>query len=291
VLSHIDDDHICGLTEWFSRDEEAYKLVKNVWFNSGKTIAAYLNEPENIDLQVNLKVFSDPKTGVTEALEFENYLLKHKIWDKKIVIQGQTAEDHGVRIQILSPDNSQLIKLLREYKKATGEDTYTAPKEKDWAEDISAFIKEENLAQFKFRQDASPKNGSSISFILTIKEKNFLFLGDSHPAGVVRYLTDLGYCKENPLVVELFKVAHHGSKSNTNKEILELVKTNNYFISTDSSGHNHPNKRTLARILGVNPDAIFHFNYEHVRNEVFTEIDRKEYKIRARFSPELNFEL
>jgi len=289
VLSHIDNDHICGLTEWFSRDEDAYKLIKNIWFNSGKTIAAYFKEPENKDLQIELKVFTNPQTGVNEAIEFENYLLKHKIWDKKIVIQGDVVEDHGVKIQILSPDKAQLIKLLKEYKKVTGDDAYTAPKEKDWGKNISDYIKEENEDGFKFLQDNSPKNGSSISFILTINKKNFLFLGDSHPKAIVSCLEQMGYNKENPLEVELLKISHHGSKSNTNKELLELVKTDNYFISTDSTEHNHPNKRTLARIISVNPNAIFHFNYEHVRNELFSTQDRQDFQIKALFTKELNF--
>lgn len=291
VLSHIDDDHICGLTEWFSRDSDAYKLIKNIWFNSGKTIAEYLKEPENKDLQIGLKVFNNAQTGVTEAIEFENYLLKHNIWDKKIVLQGDIVEDHGVKMQILSPDKAQLIKLLKEYKKVTGGDAYTAPKEKDWGKNISDFIKEENEDVFKFVQDNSPKNGSSISFILTINKKNFLFLGDSHPNGVVSCLEQMGYSKENPLPVELFKISHHGSKSNTNRKLIELVKTDNYLISTDSTGHNHPNKRTLARIININPNAVFHFNYEHVRDEIFSKQDRQDYDIKAKVSPELNFNL
>jgi beta-lactamase superfamily II metal-dependent hydrolase len=289
ILSHIDNDHICGLTEWFSRDEDAHKLIKNIWFNSGKTIAEYLKEAENKDLQIGLKVFKNGQTGVTEAIEFENYLVKHKIWDKKIVIQGDVLEGYGVKIQILSPDKAQLIKLLKEYKKVTCDDAYTAPKEKDWGKNISDFIKEENENGFKFLQDNSPKNGSSISFILTINEKCFLFLGDSHPKGIVSYLKQMGYNKEKPLKVELLKISHHGSKSNTNKELIELVKTDNYFISTDSTGHNHPNKRTLARIISLNLDAIFHFNYEHVRNDVFSIQDRQDFQIKARVTKELNF--
>jgi len=291
ILTHIDNDHICGLIEWFRRDKEAYKLIKNIWFNSGKSIAKHLNEPENIDLNVELDIFTDPKTGVNEAIEFENFLEGKGIWNKKIVLQGVDINKHGIKIQVLSPEESQLRRLLKEYKKATGDHTYTAPKEKDWNRNIKSFIEEENQNTFTFEQDASVKNGSSISFILTFKEKNFLFLGDSHPKGIVEYLKKLGASKENPIQVELFKVSHHGSKGNTNKELLDIIKADNYFISTDSTGHNHPNKRTLARIINANPNATFHFNYEHVRNEVFSIQDRIDFTINARVTPELNFDL
>jgi beta-lactamase superfamily II metal-dependent hydrolase len=122
-----------------------------------------------------------------------------------------------------------------------------------------------------------------------LKDKRFLFLADSHPKDIVLQLNKLGYCKCKPLEVEVMKIAHHGSKANTNKELLEIVKTENYFISTDSSGHNHPNKRTLARIINANPNAIFHFNYDHVRNDIFNTQDRQDFQIKARVTKELDF--
>ena len=57
ILTHIDNDHICGLLKWFEMDTEAYKLIKNVWFNSGKLIADFFKKPENKDLAVGLKIF------------------------------------------------------------------------------------------------------------------------------------------------------------------------------------------------------------------------------------------
>lgn len=289
ILTHIDNDHICGLLKWFELDDKAYELVKNVWFNSGKLIATYLNEPENEDLRIGLKIFSNPQTGVNEAIDYEKYLIDKGIWDKKIIIQGQDIEQSGVQIQILSPDETQLKRLLKEYKNVTGNPAYTSGKEKDWDTNIKDFINEERKNDFKFVQDNKIKNGSSISFILTLNNKSFLFLADSHPKGIVKQLKTLGYSKDTPLEVEVMKVSHHGSKKNTDKELLEIIKTENYIISTDSSGHNHPHKRTLARILNVNPNAIFHFNYEHVRNEVFSTQDRQDFKIKARITKELNF--
>ncbi len=289
ILTHIDNDHICGLLKWFELDDKAHELIKNVWFNSGKLIATYLNEPENEGLRVGLKIFSDPQTGIKEAIEYEDYLIKKEIWDQKVIIEGQEFEECGVKIQILSPNEAQLKRLLKEYKEKTGDSAYTAGREKDWNKNIKDFIEEEMRSDFKFNQDSSVKNGSSISFFLTLNDKRFLFLADSHPKGIVTQLKTLGFSKDKPLEVEVMKVSHHGSKANTNKELLEIIKTENYIISTDSSGHNHPNKRTLARILNVNPNAIFHFNYEHVRNDMFSDQDRQDYQIKARITKKLNF--
>lgn len=289
ILTHIDNDHICGLLKWFELDSKAHELIGNVWFNSGKLIADYFNEAENLDLRVGLKMFSDPKTGVSEAIDFEDYLIEKEIWNRKVTIQGQELEEYGVKIQILSPTAVQLKKLLKEYKRVTGDPAYTARAIKDWKTDLKDFIEEESNVKFKFEEDNSVKNGSSISFILTLNEKQFLFLADSHPKDVVLELKALGYSIEKPLEVELMKISHHGSKKNTNREFLEIVKTDNYIISTDGSRHNHPSKRTLARILDINPNAVFHFNYEHVRNEVFSLQDRQDFQIKARITNELNF--
>ena len=273
VLTHIDNDHICGLLKWFEMDNKAHLLIKNVWFNSGKLIAEYFNEPENQDLSVGLNIFKDSNTGVHEAIEFEKYLIDKKIWERTIVTQNTILEEDGIKIQVLSPSEAQLKKLLREYKAKTGDDAYTSGHVKDWSEDLESFIQEEKKGDFSFKQDSSVKNGSSITFILTIQEKNFLFLADSPPKEIVKSLKKLGYSEEIPLKVELFKVSHHGSKGNTHKGLLQIIKTDNYVISTDSSSYGHPDKRVLARIISVNPRATFHFNYKHVRDGVFSKRD------------------
>lgn len=289
ILTHIDNDHICGLLKWFEVDNKAYELIKNVWFNSGRLIASYFNEPENKNLSVGLKIFTNTQTGVHEAIEFENYLIDKNIWDQKLLIEGQEIEEASVKIQILSPNEAQIKKLLKEYKEKSIDSVYTFGKRKDWDNDLKSFIAEEESPDFRFNQDNSAKNGSSISFILTVKNKRFLFLADSHPRGIVKQLNRFGFSEDNPLQVEIMKISHHGSKANTCKKLLQIVKTDNYIISTDSSGQYHPNKRTLARIINVNPNAVFHFNYEHVRNAMFSDKDRKDYSIKAKVTKELEY--
>lgn len=278
VLTHIDNDHICGLLKWFEMDNKAHLLIKNVWFNSGKLIAEYFKEPENQDLNVGLNIFKDSNTGVHEAIEFEKYLIDKNIWERTIVTQNTILEENGIKIQVLSPSEVQLKKLLKEYKAKTGDDAYTSGGLKGWGVDVESFIQEEKKEDFKFKQDPSVKNASSITFILTIQKKDFLFLADSPPKEIVKSLKKLGYSKENPLKVELFKVSHHGSKNNTDKELLKIIKTDNYVISTDSSSYGHPDKRVLARIISVNPKATFHFNYKHVRDGIFSEKDFLDFK-------------
>lgn len=288
VLTHIDNDHICGITEWFRTDSRAGELVKQVWFNSGKTIANYLKHSENEDLRIGISRM-DKKTGVAEAVEFEEYLEKSNIWDKKIIIQGQEVELFGLKFTFLSPTIDELERLLKHYREKLGQNTYTAARESDWKIPLKQFIEEESGKGFRFIQDDSLKNGSSISFLITYDDRSFLFLGDSHPNTITKQLAKFGWNKENPLEVEFVKVSHHGSKGNTSRKLIEALRTNDYVFSTDSSGHFHPHKRTIARILSVNPAAIFHFNYEYVRNSLFSEEDRDTFTICARVISEKTF--
>ena len=282
ILTHIDNDHILGLLKWFEMDSNVHKLVENVWFNSGKLIAEYLKEPENPDLELDLKIVRTTNTGVNEAIEFEKYLLDNKIWKRKIVLSGAVLNEKGVYIQLLSPNNEQLRKLLIEYKKKTGDPAYTGGSSKDWNVSFKDLIEDEAL-NYKKPKDDSPKNQSSITFILTMENRSFLFLADAPSDEIVIALHKMGYNKDNQLGVEFMKVSHHGSKNNTCDELLEIVKTDNYLISTDSSSHGHPNKRTLARILKSNPNATFHFNYEHVKDGVVNRQDFIDYKFLKAF--------
>lgn len=278
VLTHIDNDHINGLLKWFEIDKKADELIGNIWFNSGKLISKYLKKPENQDLSLGLKIFKNAKTGIGEALEFEDYLIKNKIWDRKIILRDKVLESNGIKMDVLSPSKKQLKNLLKEYKKKTGDDIYTSGKRKDWNVELKTFIEEEKKDEYKFVQDSSVKNGSSITLLITYNRKKFLFLADSHPKEIVKSLKRMEYSKENPIELEFLQVSHHGSKANNNIDLFEIIKTKNYVFSTDSSSHNHPHKRTLARIISVNPKATFHFNYEFVLNNIFTKNDFNDFK-------------
>lgn len=273
VLTHIDDDHIGGILSWLAKDKEAYNWIDKVWFNSGKTIADFLKAEENKDLHIELNIFKDTFTSIPQSTTFEQYIETHKLWDQKIILNSEeTLKQFGVEIQILSPNKKKLEKLLKEYKK--DKDYFTGAEENDWNTPISDFIKEETQANFKFDEDSSVPNGSSIAFILTYKNKKYMFLGDSHPSVIIESLKKK-YAE--PIEVELLKVSHHGSCYNTNKELLNLIKTDKYVLSSDSTIHNLPNKRTLARIIKQNPNAILYFNYENLIDNIFSVTDRSQY--------------
>lgn len=278
ILTHIDSDHIGGLKKWFEKDEDAFEIIEKVWFNSGRSIAEHFNEKENKELIETLEIFDTTQTSVKQAIVFEDHIEKFNVWDKEIIKIGEPVTQNGVEIKLLSPNDEALEKLLKEYKKPKYNYQTSGGASTDWKTSIKDFIGEEKKANYEFEEDGSIPNGSSIAFILTFEKKNYLFLGDAHPSTIIDSLKELKYSKENPISVEFLKVSHHGSCKNTNQELLELIKTDNYIISSNSEVHGLPNKRTIARIIKHNSNAILHFNYEYVMNNMFLKEDFKNYK-------------
>ncbi len=271
VLTHFDDDHLGGILRWMNKDKEASNLIKKVWFNSGKEIAKRFNIDENKDLDIEIvdgadEFYTSPKQGI----KFEKYLRDNNLWEGEVIEQGSEYDLFGVKFKNLSPNNEKMDKLLKLYEKQ--KDYFTSGYEFDFQASLKYFIDEESQPDFRFKEDTSIANGSSIAFIMEYENRNFLFLGDAHPSIVIEGLKKFGYHKDNPLNVELMKVSHHGSMYNTNKELLEIVKTDNYLISSNATKHGLPNKRTIARIINNNPSAIIRFNYD-LKDRIFLKED------------------
>lgn len=273
IITHIDDDHINGLLKWFELDNNAHSLVSEVWFNSGQKIANYFKGSENRHLHYTIRQNNNSFTSISKAISLEEYLEKNHVKFYPIVRKGDIINRFGIEFKIISPTDEDLKKLIEEYVKATVS-PLTSSGTSDWKIDIEQLIENEKVLGRHLSFETSLTNKSSIAFIMTFNKKSYLFLGDSHVATIVQSLKELKYIHTNQLEVELIKLSHHGSKKNTNDELLKIVKTNQYVISTDSTLHSHPDKMTIARIINNNPKANIYFNYEHVKNGIFTEKDR-----------------
>lgn len=270
ILTHYDDDHLGGIYKWLNSDKVAQQLIKKVWFNSGHSIRKQFKL--DIDKIPEIFIQTDPddfETGIKKGIKFEDYLVKNGIWDKQVIRQGDEYNMLGLNFKILSPSNVTLQKLLEEYE---DENNYFTSDDYDFSKTIKAFIEEES-DKLKFSEDPSVANGSSIAFILEYEKRNFVFLADAHPSVIVEGLNSFGITTEHKLDAELLKVSHHGSKFNTTAALLELITTNNYLISTNGAKHGLPNKRTAARIIKNNPGATIHFNYEDLKEKIFSDED------------------
>lgn len=237
VLTHTDQDHIAGMIRLFKdiSKNKTFIKVKEIWFNiphgfyvesankksksalvsvkQGKTLAHLLSETE-------IKIFQDISTSVTK---FSNSI----------------QLSHDLKLILLSPSDTKLSKFLKtwspnQYKE---ESAQVAKKSKNHSIDLSLYL--QDYHQVNKDLDSSVANGASISFILSYKNRNFLFLADAHIDDVLQELKSIDIS-----TFELVKLSHHGSSYNMNFDFLSTVHCTNLFAC--SLGKKLPDKKTLA---------------------------------------------
>jgi len=272
ILTHIDDDHIGGILKWFGQviqDENevlAKDLVKKVWFNSGRLISEYFQQPENEDNSLVLQRDDSFDTSVRQGVDFEKYIEEHKIWDRRLIKSGDVIELFGLKFTILSPTDDKLKKLLSKWEKEAP--IVDTSGKSDYSDSLQKLIETD-----KFKSDDSVPNGSSIAFMVENEERKILFFGDAHPQPIIDTLKKKGYSAKKPLHADFVKVSHHGSKKNTNYGLLDLIQADNFLISTSGDEHGLPDKVCLARIINSKPSANLYFNYPALADEIFSEQD------------------
>ncbi len=170
---------------------------------------------------------------------------------------------------ILTPHKHSLEKLNKKWQEELSSDRSSGSR--DYSKDLA------ELAAKKPREDNSVANESSIAFLFEHGSVKILFLGDAHSSDIGAALESLGYSRSNKLKVDAVKLSHHGSKASNTYDLLDLVESERYIVSTDGSRHGLPNKEAMARII-LHPDRkkeqpisfIFNFDNDTLRG-VFTK--------------------
>ena len=92
------------------------------------------------------------------------------------------------------------------------------------------------------------KNNNAIVFKLTWNKFSMLFTGDIEEKAE-RKILEMYKNKEEKLKSNILKVAHHGSKSSTMQEFLEIVKPSLALIGVgENNNFGHPNDMVLNRL-------------------------------------------
>lgn len=194
------------------------------------------------------------------------------------------VDDDIFNFKMLSPNKVKLDKLKKYWAKELYKLGYiNDQKTAEFIDDAFEFIiskekelkiiKDKNVSSSKinfeelslndFPEDTTAANGSSISFVLEVGGKKMLFLADSHPSVIIESLKLHYDIKEFPLYFDLIKISHHGSILNTSKELLNLIDSDKYIISTNGNSFDHPDIETIARIVSrkTNLPRNLYFNY------------------------------
>ena len=269
IITHIDDDHIGGILKMFEDKKFDTSLIKKVWFNSGKLIAKHFNSSDKFEVRdIQLSIYNNTNTSTSQGVKLDDFLRGLGCWDYRIIKAGLSEEFDNCKMTILSPNKYRLKKLHDKWEREQPQSLETSSGKTDYHFSIEELLECEDV----FEEDESVPNGSSIAFLMEIDEKKMLFLGDSYPNLIAQELKKLGYSKNKKLELDLFKISHHASKGNTNKELLELIDCDVYVTLTNSLKHGLPDKITFARIIKNSTNPSLLFNYDIV-NKIFSEED------------------
>ncbi|MEZ9048099.1 MBL fold metallo-hydrolase [Vibrio sp. 10N.247.311.64] len=240
VLTHVDTDHINGLLAIFKSEKVKSSTIDKVLFNVPHS-------------QAEMAILKAKPTQC--GYDHGNKLLKI-ILDKNIHIESAVKGDvhyidDDIKIDILAPTVSAVKEDHREWRNTNiGHDG-------DINYDKEALIKEEHI------EDKKPQNVSSIVCLIKSSERSVLLCGDSVPSQITAGMTDV-------MPVDLFKIPHHGSKFNINKELLRLFPSRKYLIPGNRT--DYPNFYTIALIEDKSEGSIIYVpNGSWVHKEKFNK--------------------
>ena len=99
-----------------------------------------------------------------------------------------------------------------------------------------------------FGSDDSPANGSSIAVLAEWDDGTTALLTGDAFAGVLQTSIEHLVGPGKRLALDVFKVPHHGSVSNVTEELLGVLKSRAYMISTSGVVFGHPHRRAVELI-------------------------------------------
>lgn len=256
MVSHIDDDHINGILEWFEKLEED-KLpfnIRTLWFNSFDNAVGNLNQelktrlaaltpdsaPEgskavlaSVGQGVNLRSVAD-RLGIGFNEGFTGLVMAPAKKQDALLELGA-----GLKFHVLCPSRKRLEELGKE-----------------WEQKISKSKDKARVAAFT---DSSIANLSSIVVLAECARKRMLLTGDARGDDILFGLENAGLLENGRIHVDLLKFPHHGSNRNMTLGFLEQVTADHYVISANGE-HDNPDPEIfewLALARGKDPYTIY----------------------------------
>ena len=281
IITHIDNDHIGGLIRFFKNSLIKKIEIDEIWYNQPDLVFC---EPRSDKATISIPQAEDLKALIKQKRS--NSIIKEITTEDRIIIIN------GLKFTIHSPTSEIKNKLYKTWLKERDK-----PKNKESNKTListstpnySKSLEELNKIDFKAEKSINNDiyNSSSIAFLLKCPDLSMLLLADSRAEVMSDNLKFFGYRETSPLEVDFVKISHHGSLNNTSQELLSLVKSNNYIISTNggSSNHKHPSRETIARIVyKKNRDNSMlniytNYNVESLKSRIGDFITQEDLKI------------
>lgn len=289
VVTHIDGDHISGIIRLL---EDMPIGIGEIWYNGYRHIQSVAVTTEDKETFVHRSICKESqseeckpisaKQGCTlSALIARNGIPWNIPWKGNTIMAPMSFTLGDAIIHVLSPNNEDIGALESFWKKrlikdgllnkAHSEEFWDDAYEFSLSKDMPGFHLHEKkvsksydllkLCKEAYEPDGSASNGSSISFVLETKGKRLLFLGDSHSETVVVSLRALYGEEKVPYIFDAVKLSHHGSYNNNSPELIKLIVSDKWLVSTNGDKYNHPDMPTLAHIITKGKGMKIYFNY------------------------------
>jgi len=292
VLTHVDADHIEGVI-LLVNDLDLAVDVREVWYNGapqlfddlgavqGEILGALLAERgiawnttfraqaiavPSAEAPLPTVSLADSMTATVLGPDDEALSRLRSVW-------CETCQEAGLTVGSVS----EALQLLRARPRLLPRHTYLAPPP---APDVMGLIRQRRS------WDTAPPNRSSIVLLLEWRGLRVLLSGDATPAalaaGIRRYLAQTG---AEQLMLDAFKLPHHGSAKNLSPEIVSLAPAEHYLFSSDGGYFQHPDDVAVATVLvHGRPESELLFNYDNARTRQWDHPQiRERYRCQARY--------
>lgn len=283
IVTHIDADHIGGAIR-LVEDSEVSLRFADIWFNGVHHLQ-----------QVSSEALG-PKQGdrLTDAIREHGLPWNLAFGGNAIQTDSDAAVVRllpgGASLTLLSPTSHKLRLLRLVWDRDVEAAGLRGDEQREEVLSPSAGLERmgapeldiPHLATREWKKDSSVANGSSIAVLFEFAGKRLLLTADAH-AEVLSESAVVGAETSTALPVDVFKLSHHGSAFNTNRELLERFPSGTYVVCTNGR-HEHPDDETLARIVVANPRAQIIFNYANDAFKRWAHVARRpssEFSVRA----------
>lgn len=280
VVTHVDLDHILGVIEVL-RDLPPGVTFGDIWFNGWDQLKSVGLEPmgikEGIDLSDILardhaETWNKAAAGRAIALGANDAVVRHSL-------------EGDMEIAVLGPGRTQLEKLRDRWREVIEEfgaaEEAEARGEAPTEPEIPGLeamggIDVPSLAKSAFDEDDTVPNGSSIALMLEFGGRRALMLADAYPSVVAKSLRSLS--PTGRFHAEVVKLAHHGSRNNTDRNLASLLEAPTWIFSSNGANNTkHPHREAVARVLhdGAGVKTLV-FNYRTGFSGVWDDVDLKD---------------
>ncbi|ECR5889347.1 MBL fold metallo-hydrolase [Salmonella enterica subsp. enterica] len=248
IVTHNDDDHIGGYKYVISSGIKIEKFIFNSLSFCGEIFTDH-EQHISYNQDVNLDTIIKDKGVSLDTLVFGN---------EPIVI-------NDIKLIPLTPTIDALHHMHNDYIRKNQPQISSDEKVEPT---LLECIEEITNGNDKFIPDRSITNRTSLSLIIEYNSFRGLFLGDAWASDIIECFRsnriEPGFC--------ITKLSHHGSEKNTNSELIKIIGKTEYIFCADKSKHNHPNNKTIARILSQFQQVTFHFSSDNDKvRSIFSE--------------------